>query len=150
MNNEQNKHDEITIENLNTLFIKYLKKEGVFGKYMSYLYHLMPHIFFHHMFFIFITSCWIEERTFLNENLIRKIYTVEELLWLTDYIDDEREKKHHELRDFLEQHIDAFFKFLKKCGYTKYIVVCNHFYFKWHNYYNDYDYVRLLYRLPKI
>lgn len=117
-------HSKITIKQLNKLFIKYMKRRGLFAKYISLIYAIVGERIWDKNFFNTMTNI-SRYSMFLNENNIKRIYglLVDWEYYTYDNIIDKNHMNQLNMRNLVEKETDGFIKYLKENGYYRYILI---------------------------
>lgn len=127
-------HSKITIKQLNKLFIKYMKRRGLFGKYISLIYAVVGERIWDKNFFNTMTNI-SRYSMYLNENNIKRIYgqwddwvrmnglLVDLEYYTYDNIIDKNHMNQLNMRNLVEKETDGFIKYLKENGYYRYILI---------------------------
>jgi len=115
-------HSKITVKQLNQLFIKYLKRRGLFGTYISYIYDAIGNEIWRKDFFANMTyDNAIDSRSmYLNEKSILNIYGTH--IIFVDWVCSR--KDFLSLETLVKKETDEFIRFLRENGYNRYIPIC--------------------------
>lgn len=115
-------HSKITIKQLNKLFIKYMKRRGLFAKYISLIYAIVGERIWNKNFFDTITNV-CRYSMYLNENNIRRIYGQWDDWYSNPFHMSDESYMRLNMRILIEKETDGFIKYLKENGYYRYILI---------------------------